>query len=150
MKVLQFIVSVILFASCNNQDVIHYSYNGTTITRVSEDGLTKFYYGNLDKKQTDTVSSYIKAEYFGFNNGMSIFVVFKKNNDVEFINNGDRILSEIGKKNIHVYISEYSNSIYDSVIAKYKRKYAVIRLSDGIDFERKCSISDSTKVQVEY
>ncbi|MCF0075666.1 hypothetical protein LZD49_34660 [Dyadobacter sp. CY261] len=67
-----FIVSLILFSSCETDVVVTYEYEGTTIKRVDESDISTFYYGNISEE-----SPKIWAKYSGINDGFSGFLVFE-------------------------------------------------------------------------
>lgn len=135
-----------IFTGCENNITIHYSFNGVTISRIDYDGRTDFRYGTTDSEND---SSLVVAEYYGFNNGMDIFMVFKEDRSVELIHYGGEYLKKIG--NTKIIIPSYTSDKLMSVIDRYRKKgYGIVRLSNSLKLEKQFPDNLSSKVIARY
>ncbi len=131
--------------------LIYYKCNTASITRVSKDGISKFYYGILSKDSIQNERNYIKAEYSGFNNNMDVYLIFKKNNDVELVHYGGEFFSYVGIQNKSFYFTDFDNEVYDIKLeTSLGNCNCAIRVFDNIDREKMWTADSHTSVQVEY
>lgn len=144
---LLYLVSLFLISEgCNDKRIIQYKFKDIVVTRIDYDGKTEFKYGDSIGCTDDNL---VVAEYYGFNNGMDILMIFKGDSSVELIGYGGGYLKKIGSPKI--IISKYSNAEVLSAIADYKKKgYGIIRLSNSMELEKKFPDNVDSKVVVQY
>ena len=137
--------------SCSHEKIAHYNYNSVTITRVDKEAESNFYYGDVKPTEVKNITKCIHVEFHGLNNGMDLFMVFKPNKTVEFINYGLGNIAEMGGKNKNIFIAEYDNGILDSVLNKYKTEnFGFIRMSDSKEVEYQWANENHCNVSVNY
>ena len=89
------------------------------------------------------------AEYYGFNNGMDVFMVFKNDSTVELIHYGGEFLKKIGRCRIET--PHYNNDKLDGTLNKYRNLgFGIIRLSNFLELEKKFPENSNSKVSVQY
>ncbi|MDH6355870.1 hypothetical protein M2132_002220 [Dysgonomonas sp. PH5-45] len=84
MKKVSFILALII-CSCTEKQVVYYEYNGTTITRVDDGNKVYLFYGKQTDIDPSHKSSYIKAEYSGFNSALAGYIRFCNNGKVQVL-----------------------------------------------------------------
>jgi hypothetical protein len=144
MRILNILLSILIFSSCSQENRIFYEYNGVVITRINKDNQIYFYRG----KQED--SSFIKAEYSGLNSGMGAYLVFKPNGMVELVKVYDSF-EKFGSDSSLV-LKEYKENIEfikwtDSIKGNYNN---IIEVSDIINIEKERNLQNHSKVKVTY
>lgn len=150
-KRVPFVFSLIflIFIGCNNNKFIKYKFKGTIITRVDYEGKTNFFYGSCGNIKSCSDTDLVVAEYYGFNNGMDVFMVFKNDSSVELIHYGGEFLKKIGKCKIET--PQYSNDKLNEILDDYRRRnFGIIRLSDFLELEKKFPENSNSKVSVQY
>ena len=70
-----------LMISCSEYDrkVIHYEYNGVTVTRINDYPKDTFYYGRHNAESEALPNSYVASAFSGFDGGMGAYLIFKEN-----------------------------------------------------------------------
>lgn len=142
-------VLLFIFIGCNNSRITQYKFKETIITRVDYDGKTNFFYGACGNINNCPQTDFVIAEYYGFNNGMDVFMVFKNDSTVELIHYGGEFLKKVGQSRIK--IPQYSNDRLIEILEKYRNLgLGVIRLSNLLELEKKFPENLNSKVSVQY
>jgi len=138
-----------IFIGCNNSKIIQYKFKGVIITRVDYEGKTNFFYGSCGSINSCSTTDLVIAEYYGFNNGMDVFMVFKNDSTVELIHYGGEFLKKIGQCRIDT--PQYSNDKLSGTLDKYKNLgFGIMRLSNLLELEKKFPENSNSKVSVQY
>jgi len=132
MKVVLLIV-VLVVVSCTREVPIYYEYNGIVVTRIDKGNKVYFYHGKYSTENLPE-SSYVKAEYSGFNSGMGAYIVFNPNKKVEII----RLYDSFESVGVYSFFSliEYDNIEFidweDGIQGNYNN---IIYVSDIVETE---------------
>ena len=134
--------------SCERFDsIIHYQYNGVTITRLDKDAVSYFYYGNFSK-ESDLPEEYIEASYRGFDGIMEGYLVFLNDKKVAIV---PTTYFEQKAPTADLFLKEYENPDYinwvDSISGRYKN---IVAISHVIKLEKQRNQKNHSKVLVSY
>lgn len=145
-----FIVLLLFLTGCNSDKLIYYTFNGVCLTRIDYDGATNFYYGRLSNiNDISKKTGFIRAEYFGLNNGMDMVVVFKEDKSIELINAGVDKLEKKGDCRMNIF--DYENIYIDSILDSYKKRgLGLYRICDVTKLEKKFPQNRNSLVVVSY
>jgi|GEM_PF-4249285 len=130
MKVLLIVAFCFFVFSCKDKKTC-YKYQGVSVTRIDDDGESTFFYGEI--KDDTTGYPFIKAEYYGVNNGLDVFIHFKKDSTVELIHLGGEYLIPSSSAERKLFIGEYTNDKLD--IRELSRQPNIVRASDALKLE---------------
>lgn len=139
---------LLVFCSCERFDsIIHYRYNGVTITRLDKDAVSYFYYGNFSK-ESDLPEEYIEASYRGFDGVMEGYLVFLNDKKVAVV---PTTYFEQKAHTANLFLKEYENPDYinwvDSISGRYKN---IVAISHVIKLEKQRNQKNYSKVLVSY
>ena len=152
-KILLISAVLILLHSCSMRNVIYYEYNGVTITRISEEAESIFYYGKCNDENIPCPKSFIKATYSGFNNLMDGYLVFHSNKRVELIGfDGFPIIDSIKGLKDSLYLNEFPNPLdvftfRDKIGGNYD---SIVYISDVLEIEKDDNKRNHSKVKAIY
>lgn len=143
------VLLVFLFCSCKRYNaVIHYTYNGITITRFDQDAASYFYYGSFSEG-SDLPESYIEATYHGFDGSMSGYLVFQKDKSVILVST--TYFKQKGKSS-GLFLKRYDNNpIYIKWINSIQHKYGnIVEIADVTKLEKQQNLKNNSKVKTLY
>ena len=143
----------LVITSCSFQDysVTYYTCNNITITRMSRNAESRFYYGKVSKDSLLNAGDFINAEYAGFNNNMDIYLIFKKSREVELVHYGGEYLSVIGNPGKVLKFSNYDNEVFDSSLkVSFSSSNCAMRIFDSFEREQKWTKENPTNIIIEY
>jgi len=120
MKLLLGCLSVAMLVACKSEHFMHYTYNGTTITRVDVNNCESyFYYGNI-KKSDDLPKNFFYLYYPGLDGYFADYLIFSEGKEVTFLYGGGAIPKQVGEDSLFRYKelnSEQQIAFGDSVDA---------------------------------
>ncbi|MEA1980489.1 MAG: hypothetical protein U9N54_05905 [candidate division Zixibacteria bacterium] len=144
------IILVFMFVSCSENNFIYYELNGVTVTRIDDGNKIYIYHGRCDNSFTPCSESYVKAEYSGFNSGMSGYIIFNTNGSVDFVK-VDALVEKTGKDsllNIFKFKTNYEAVHWrDSIKGNYGK---IVEVSDILKLEKSRNLENKSKVKVTY
>lgn len=147
-KLVVLILFCVVFYSCERYDaIIHYQYNGVTITRLDKDAVSYFYYG-FSTKESDLPEDYIEASYHGFDGVMDGYLIFSQDKKVILVP-----ATYFKEKGIAASFSlkQYDNPNFikwrDSIHGNYGN---IIQVSNIIKLEKEYNIKNYSKVKALY
>ena len=140
MKVLKlFLISVIMSACCEVENVTKYIYGKVVITRIDECDRTTFYYGD----EVNENLSKIWVEYSGINDGFKGYLQFHENGEVSLLS---------GEGYFQVKNLDSTKFNYTRIQSHQRPKIGenVCYLNLATKFESEDNISEKSGVRVEY
>jgi hypothetical protein len=147
MKNLATFIFLVLLFSCQSKRYTEYEFNGVKLVRIDFDGATNFYYSRSQDIVDLESKNFVRAEYYGLNNGMDLLVVFKNDSEIEIVNYGVDHLFENG--NSYLKIGHYSNEKLGRVVNNYRLLgYEIYRISSVPKLEKNFPENDNSKVKV--
>jgi hypothetical protein len=130
---------LILSSCCGLHTEVTYNYNGTTIKRVDECGITTFYYNSIEKN-----SGEIWVKYSGINDGFSGYLKFEEDGKVLLLSSDGYFQS----KNMDTTKFEYRRIAKPGQIPELNESVYFVMLSTRYEKER--NLNSKTKVKTEY
>jgi hypothetical protein len=147
MKRLSLVLLLMLFSCSDNHNLIYYSYNNTTVTRIDRGNEIYFYFGRL-RASDPLPKPDLKATYRGRDGIMDAYLIIG-NQDVEIINLGDSF--ERISPNKKMRLKEFkSNPDFIKWKEQHGKDKNIYRLSDAIDHEIKINAENHSGVKAEY
>lgn len=147
-KIVLYIITAILFCSCNKNKGIIYEYNNIFVTRIDEGTESRFYYGKYENGK-NLPSSFVKSIFSGLNSGMDAYLIFKPNNVRIYHSMG--YFENVGNTDIIKEIDNAEASTFYYNEDKIRGKYdSVCRVSDILSREKELNLKNNSKVKVIY
>ena len=141
---------ILLLVSCEKQQVSHYRYLNTAVTRVDFTNKSVFYYGYCDfnKVLCDDTKSFSVS--YNFRGGVDLYMVFNKNDKrIGIIDHG--LGSTTYSDTLLFYKMEITNSNYREEINKMfqNSNVGIIRISNNPELEKEWYNEKETRVTYE-
>jgi hypothetical protein len=136
-KIKKYIIIILFFLtlSCSEREnIIYYTYNNTTVTRIDKGNEIYFYYGRLENIKL-LPKPYIRATYSGFDDYIDAYLIFDKNKNVKIIRlNG--LFDEI--------------NIEDNILKleKFEHNIDLINWTENINYKNVCRLSNTVEIEI--
>lgn len=140
------ILFIFLAFSCKHE-IIKYSHEDVSVTRVDTDGQTKLYYGAFDNNFPD---SCIKIEYSGFNSGLSGYLVFHPDKRVQVISEGGGYFTSSCGENSMLFLKDYVDSKRDFSSDSLKGRFDRVLYLSGLGLEQEINTKNNSNVKAVY
>ncbi|WP_257667526.1 hypothetical protein [Parapedobacter tibetensis] len=141
------VAALTLCVGCTD-NLIVYTYKGTSVTRKDIGATTYLYYGDYSKGKYP--NSYVKITYSGFNNGLLAHLIFNSDSSVE-IRRGNGYFDFKRNKTEKLFAKEIENPDnirwHDSIKGRFDD---VVFLTDVLSLERSENTKNKSKVTARY